>query len=177
MTGVPKSKYFHPLASKNFPINICLFVAETLVYKYTTLFGRVWNGCLHDFKFAEMCSNFRTILYLLLVWIIDRAANAWLLVWCRLIESTCILLCRKNIQLTLPEIHQKDIVASQTGQRLQFHHPICQESLATDSRVILSITKWNNLTLLWVHRKAMHKNPPCISTGGFKKKWHQVTFC
>ncbi len=63
MTGVPKSKYFHPLASKKFPINICLFVAETLVYKYTTLFGRVWNGCSHDFKFAETCSNFCTILY------------------------------------------------------------------------------------------------------------------
>ena len=41
----------------------CPFVAGTLVYKYTTLFGRVLNGCLHDFKFTQTCLNFRTILY------------------------------------------------------------------------------------------------------------------
>ena len=58
MTGVPKSKYFQPLSSRNFPINVCLFVAETLVYKYITLFGRVPNGCSHNFKFTETCSNF-----------------------------------------------------------------------------------------------------------------------
>ncbi len=58
------SKYFQPLASRNFPINVCLFVAETLVYKYTILCGRVLNGCSHNFKFTETCSNFCTILYL-----------------------------------------------------------------------------------------------------------------
>ncbi len=36
-------------------------VAETLVYKYTTLFGRVQNGCSHDFKLA--CWNLFKILY------------------------------------------------------------------------------------------------------------------
>ncbi len=39
----------------------------------TTLFGRVWNGCLHDFKFAETCSNFRTILQYPLY-----SHNAWI---------------------------------------------------------------------------------------------------
>ena len=64
MTGVPESKYFQPLASRNFPINICIVVDETLVYKYTTLVGRARNGWLHDFKFAETSSIFRKILYM-----------------------------------------------------------------------------------------------------------------
>ncbi len=38
-------------------------VGKTLVYKYTALFGRVCNGCSHDFKFAETSSKVHKILY------------------------------------------------------------------------------------------------------------------
>ena len=33
-------------------------------YIQVILFGRVPNGCSHDFKFTKTCSNFRTILYM-----------------------------------------------------------------------------------------------------------------
>ncbi len=54
--------YLGQSLGKQFPINICIVVGETLVYKYTTLFGRVHNGFLHDFKLAETNSKFRKIL-------------------------------------------------------------------------------------------------------------------
>ncbi len=41
---------------------LCIVVGETLVYKYITLFGRVFNGCSHHLKFAETSSKFHKIL-------------------------------------------------------------------------------------------------------------------
>ncbi len=38
-------------------------VQVSLLGNKTTLFGRVCNGCSHDFKFVETCLNFCTILY------------------------------------------------------------------------------------------------------------------
>ncbi len=48
----------------NISVNITLdiFSLEGQYLLMTILFGRVPNGCLHDFKFNEPCSNFRTIL-------------------------------------------------------------------------------------------------------------------
>ena len=44
---------------------------ENFIYKYTTLFGTVENGCSHYFKFAEISSKFCNILYITMSKIID----------------------------------------------------------------------------------------------------------
>ncbi len=53
-----------PTVSLRTDPDVYLFVGEALFYTYTNFLGRVSNGCLRDFKFAETCSDFCTILYL-----------------------------------------------------------------------------------------------------------------
>ncbi len=45
-------------------LNICILWARHWSTKYTTLLGRVCNGCSHDFKFAETSSKFHKKLYI-----------------------------------------------------------------------------------------------------------------
>ncbi len=67
---------------------------------YTTLFGRVCNGCSHDFKFAETSSKFHKILYSTLL---------------RAVYNGCE---EQFVSLTVITLKHSHVKLSQTGTRL-----------------------------------------------------------